>query len=72
MLEGCDDDVDEYAANQQSVDDLGVVEDGFEDAQADVSGFATDQFNMVKQQKNVRDMFVVSQSRKFEAAGGTN
>ena len=47
MLEGCDaEDLD--AGNNAVQDDLGVVEDGFEDVQLDVSGFATEQFNIEK------------------------
>ena len=47
MLEGCDaENLD--MGNVTAQDDVGVVEDGFEEAQADVNGFAMEQFNTEK------------------------
>ena len=53
-------------------EEQGVIEHGFEDANLDVSGFCGDLLNGTKHQNNLRDMFKVSESRKFEATGGAN
>ena len=58
--------------HSQGVDEQGPVEHGFEDANLDVSGFCNEIFNGTKHQSNLRDMFNVSTSRKFEATGGAN
>ena len=58
--------------SHQVVDGQGPVEHGFEDAIPDMGGFSSDLFNGARHQSNLRDMFKVQTSRKFEAAGGAN
>ena len=53
-------------------EDPAEVVHGFEDANNEVNGFATNMLNDRQQQLNLRDMFKVEQSKKFEAKGGTD
>lgn len=48
MLDGHHGNPEDQINNDPTHEDLGVVEDGFEDAGADVSGFATDQFHSAR------------------------
>ena len=43
-----------------------------EEAHADVRGFADNYIDTSRQQNELRDMFKIQQSQRFEATGGTN
>ena len=60
--------------NNQALEDQDTVVHvhGVEDAGLDVNGFATDLLQGTRHSNSLRDMFRVSQSKKFEAVGGTN